>query len=93
MVYRPSALTCTCYDDIISANTADCVDERLQVYYHGPGPQASGYSKRQQLARTRRAAEEDASLCRTGWTACRIDGSDDGYEVRPCCLCSLAPRH
>lgn len=87
MLFSSHDSSCICVDDITVAPSVDCVSASglYAIYYHGAAAQASGLSRRQQLARTRRAAEEDTTLCPAGRTACRIEGSDDGYEV-----CSLS---
>jgi hypothetical protein len=45
--------------------------------------QASGLARHNLQAERRRAAEADVSLCPANLTACRVSGTEDGYEVRP----------
>jgi hypothetical protein len=54
-------------------------------YYHTPAAAASGLTKRKQreasAARAAARAAAKLNFCPNGWTACKIGGSDDGYEV------------
>ena len=62
----------------------DCNPERpgyVAIYFHSAAAQASGNSKRRLLAERARRAEAKTA-CPRGLTACKIPGSDDGFEVR-----------
>lgn len=83
MLYRPSPRNCLCASVFSPGAFASCLlPGSYQIYYHSAAAQASGLSRRQHFAAVRRAAEEDTSLCPADLTACRVEGSDDGYEVR-----------
>ena len=61
---------------------------RYEVRAVPPPPEPSNASGRRRAAARRRAAEENTSLCPASLTACKIDGSVDGYEVGPFSLLS-----
>lgn len=85
MLYWPLYRNCYCTPDAQGFGSTTCAPaSSIYIYYHPPGPQASGYSKRRQLATVRRAVEEDTSLCPVGKTACQIEGWPDSHEVRLC---------
>lgn len=60
----------------------DCLTpDAREIFVHSQDAQASGLSRRHLQANERRAREADSSLCPAGLTACRVFGTDDGYEV------------
>lgn len=75
MLFFPTAQYCICGSNGVMNNALDCSTPPFAFYFHPFGPQASGYSKRRQLAAVRRIAERETSLCPAGRAACRIEGS------------------
>jgi hypothetical protein len=72
---------CYCFNEAATPDVISCATARYKVYYHDAPATASGVARRE-LARGRRASRVDTSLCPIGLTACRIEDSADGYEVR-----------
>jgi hypothetical protein len=75
---------CWCMDSANSNPTSvtSCGTRDQRSYYHEPLQASAGLARRQ-LASERRARERDTTLCPTGLTACRVESSEDGYEVSP----------
>ena len=69
---------------IVYGPYVDCstTPDAREFYVRSAAAQASGLSRCQLQASKRRALEADVSLCPASLTACRVSGSEDGYEVR-----------
>jgi len=53
----------------------------MKGYYHTAAAAASGLTKRKQREAAAARAAAKLNFCPSGWTACSIGGSEDGYEV------------
>lgn len=83
---RPdTANVCFCGSSFVTSTALDCSDTnaRYAAYAHTVLQASAGVAKRGRVALKRKIAEEATLLCPRGRTACRVLGSDDGYEVRP----------
>lgn len=76
---------CWCFTGVELSSTRACGDGTPSWYIRSataPPAEGSGGPGRRRAAALRRATEADRSLCPAKLTACKIEGSVDGYEVR-----------
>lgn len=61
----------------------DCsTPDAREFFVHSIEAQASGLARRQLQVEVRRSRKADNTLCPASLTACRVSGTEDGYEVR-----------
>lgn len=73
----------TCYVDeflIINAEQ-DCSLADSYLLYFTDGPIPSALPRRRHEIRRQIASRDVSSVCPSGLSACRVEGSNDGYEV------------
>jgi hypothetical protein len=77
--------TGACFSDqeVIVLNEVPCTDANaILIYYFDQGPAPSLLPRRKRDILRQLAAARDVSICPQGLTACRVENSDNGFEVR-----------
>lgn len=76
-----------CYrDDVVTITaTSPCATEGAILIYFFDGPTPSLLPRRKEETRRRLEIARDTSVCPSGLTACRVEDTDNGFEVRPDC--------